>query len=226
MTNPLDCPIWFALTQRQREFARGDERAFAYRTDVEPFAAVRDDSEESLEAVAALCPEDDLIAFIQKDPIPPLPGLKLIRAEAGVQMIAATSFSAERPAGAEMLGDADAPEMLELALLTQPGPFRTATHRLGQFWGIRRNGRLIAMAGERMKLEGMTEVSGVCTHPDWRGSGLAAQLSTYVASLIQARGEIPFLHAFTTNKTAIRLYERLGFELRSEVAFQAFAHSS
>lgn len=226
MLSELDCPIWFALARRQREFARGDERAVAYRTDVEPFAAVRDGSPESLEAVAALCPEDDLIAFIQKEPVPPLPGLKLVRAEVGVQMIAATRFSAERPPDVVMLDDADAPEMLELALLTQPGPFRTATHRLGQFWGIRRSGRLVAMAGERMKLEGMTEVSGVCTHPDWRGSGLAAQLSTYVAALIQARGETPFLHAFATNKTAIQLYERLGFKLRCEVAFQAFARSS
>jgi predicted GNAT family acetyltransferase len=115
------------------------------------------------------------------------------------------------------LGDADAPEMLALARLTEPGPFLERTHVMGQFRGIRIDGRLAAMAGERMRFPGYTEVSGVCTHPDFRGRGLARRLSAAVMAGIAARGDGTFLHAWKANRTAIALYEGLGFELRAQV---------
>jgi predicted GNAT family acetyltransferase len=117
------------------------------------------------------------------------------------------------------LTDADAPEMLALARLTEPGPFFERTHQLGDFFGIRLEGRLAAMAGERMKPPGFTEVSGVCTHPDYRGRGLAGALTRRVCAQIVARGETPFLHAIASNTTAIRLYEELGFSYRRNIQF-------
>src|ERR1700741_4589350 len=108
------------------------------------------------------------------------------------------------------LGDADASEMLALALLTEPGPFLRRTHTMGAFLGLRIDGRLAAMAGERMRFPGYTEVSGVCTHPDFRGRGLARRLSAAVLTAIEARGEQAFLHAWKTNLAAITLYESLG----------------
>ena len=133
-------------------------------------------------------------------------------------MVAERFMPSAPPAGLERLGEGDAAEMLALATLTQPGPFRARTHELSQFWGVRGDdGRLLAMAGERLKLDGMSEVSGVCTHPDARGRGLARMLSAHVASEIVRRGEAPFLHAYAGNAAAIRLYEALGFELRREV---------
>ncbi len=108
--------------------------------------------------------------------------------------------------------------MLALARLTKPGPFRARTIELSQFWGVKDgDGRLLAMAGERLQLPGMSEVSGVCTHPDARGRGYARLLSAHVASEIVRRGETPFLHAWASNHTAIGLYEALGFELSGEV---------
>ena len=109
------------------------------------------------------------------------------------------------------------PEMLALATLTEPGPFLSRTHVMGRFVGIRIDGRLAAMAGERLSFPGFTEVSGVCTHPDFRENGLARRLSATVTARIQARGEQPFLHAWMSNAPAIRLYESLGFEIRSDV---------
>ncbi|MEI9852841.1 MAG: GNAT family N-acetyltransferase [Sphingomonas sp.] len=121
------------------------------------------------------------------------------------------------------LGDADAPEMLALATLTEPGPFHAHTHSLGDFVGIRVGGRLAAMAGERMKLPGFTEVSAVCTHPDFRGRGYAGALMRVVIGGILARGETPILHSYATNRHAIALYESLGFRTRAELVFTVLA---
>ncbi|MCB8882795.1 GNAT family N-acetyltransferase [Acidisoma cellulosilytica] len=131
-----------------------------------------------------------------------------------VQMVA-DRFAGE-PAGFDydVLTPADAAEMLDLARLTKPGPFAQRTRELGRFLGVRRDGRLVAMAGERMKPGSFTEISGVCTHPDHRGQGYAAGLMRDVALAIVARGETPFLHAFADNLGAIALYEKLGFVTR------------
>src|SRR5689334_2909734 len=131
-------------------------------------------------------------------------------------MICETLAPARRPDFAvEPLTDADAAQMLALATLTRPGPFFARTHQLGEFIGVRIDGQLAAMAGERMKPDGFTEVSGVCTHPDHRGRGYAGVLSSLVAERIIARGEVPFLHAFADNAAAIGLYETLGFRIRA-----------
>ena len=107
--------------------------------------------------------------------------------------------------------------MRALAELTQPGPFHARTHALGGFVGVRENGRLIAMAGERLQAPGFTEISAVCTHPDARGRGLAGKLMRLVAAGIVARGEQLFLHVYPHNKGAIALYERLGFRHRADI---------
>ena len=115
------------------------------------------------------------------------------------------------------LDDADAEDMLALATLTAPGPFLARTNRLGGFVGVRDKGRLVAMAGERMKPGIFTEVSGVCTHPDHRGRGLAGFLMRVVAERIFARGEIPFLHSYASNAGANALYESLGFRTHQSI---------
>lgn len=141
-----------------------------------------------------------------------------IREAQGVQLIAVQSI--EPGTGEETimeLGDTDVAEMLALASLTEPGPFLQRTHTMGRFIGIRINGQLAAMAGERMQFPGFTEVSGVCKHPDFRGRGFARRLSSVVANRIQQRGDQPFLHAWTSNIAAIALYKTLGFEQRASV---------
>ncbi len=217
MTTILDRPIWHALITRQSSFAEGGSRAKRYQPAVSPFVATIDDTVTSLEAVRDLIPPDGTSAFLQSTNCPPIAGTEVVMAAEGVQMVAAKIFSGEVETGIINLTDADAPEMQALAALTKPGPFLPRTHELGQFIGIRENGALVAMAGERMKLDGFTEVSAVCTHPDFRGRGLAGRLARIVSARICARGETPFLHAFASNANAIRLYEALGFELRSKM---------
>ena len=113
--------------------------------------------------------------------------------------------------------------MLALATLTQPGPFFARTHRLGGFIGVKQDGVLVAMAGERMKVEGFTEVSGVCTQPDHRGNGYAGGLMQLVAQAILARGETPFLHVYADNAGAIALYQTLGFRFRAALTMTVLA---
>lgn len=111
------------------------------------------------------------------------------------------------------LGLPDVPEMRDLAAQTQPGPFEPRTHELGDFFGIRREGRLVAMAGERMKVPGFTEVSAVCTMPEYAGRGYAAQAMRRVMHGITERGETAFLHVRAGNRRAVDLYARLGFRV-------------
>jgi predicted GNAT family acetyltransferase len=190
------------------------------------FAAAADQAAQSQAALAALCPADGAIALVETFEAPIPPGLRAIDRGECVQMLADTIA----PGGADIafapLGDADASEMVALASLTRPGPFFERTHELGRFVGVRVDGRLAAMAGERMKLTGFTEVSGVCVHPDFRGAGYARELSRLVAGRILARGETPFLHAFSTNTPAITLYESLGFKLRTNVHITVLARAS
>ena len=117
------------------------------------------------------------------------------------------------------LGPQDSAEMLALATLTKPGPFGTRTHELGSYVGIRFQGKLVAMAGERLKVPGYTEVSAVCTHPDHTGKGYARVLMTEIMRRIRERGETPMLHVRADNSRAVQLYERLGFRIRKEMHF-------
>ncbi len=213
----LDRPVWSALTTRQGEFAVGGDRALRFAADVSPLCAVRDESPESLAALAALIPQGRAVMLFVDGAFAPPPGVVVEKELPIVRMAARTLTAAADSDGLQQLADADAPDMLALAALTEPGPFLSRTHRLGAFWGIKENGRLLAMAGERLRPEGFTEVSGVCTHPDARGRGLARKLSAWVARRIAARGETPFLHSLATNTNAVRLYQSLGFTPWREV---------
>ncbi|HKV65594.1 MAG TPA: GNAT family N-acetyltransferase [Rhodanobacteraceae bacterium] len=216
-SSALDRPVWGSLASRHASLSLGGALAKRYQRDVNLFASARDDSPAALDALAALVESDERVYVLQVPEIAVPATLHATKTAPGVQMVATRPVDAALADGVITLGDADAPEMLALAQLTQPGPFLARTHVMGTFRGIRVDGRLAAMAGERMRMPGYTEVSGVCTHPDFRGNGFARRLSAIVANAIQARGETPFLHAWKDNHPAIALYEQLGFRLRAEV---------
>lgn len=216
--HPLDRPIWDALDGRHANFALGSPLARRYRPDISPFAAACDVRPESLVALTDLLPAEGGVVLLEAGEIAVPEGAVVEKQSVGVQMVARRLSQPPAADDSVALGDTDAPEMLALATLTEPGPFLSNTHRFGGFIGIRVDGRLAAMAGERLKPAGFAEVSGVCTHPDFRGRGYAGLLSRIVANRIVARGETPFLHAYASNEAAIRLYETLGFVIRTEVS--------
>jgi predicted GNAT family acetyltransferase len=216
--HPLDRPVWSSLTTHHASTSEGSSLARRFTRDVNLLGSACDETPAALAALADLVKPGESMFLLQVPEIVVPPGLVLIKAAQGVQMVGTRSLAFEATDGdLQVLTDEDAPEMLALATLTEPGPFLPRTHTMGTFLGIRVGGRLVAMAGERMRFPGYTEVSGVCTHPEFRGRGFARRLSTVVAAGIQARGDQAFLHAWKTNRSAISLYEGLGFEFRTEV---------
>jgi ribosomal protein S18 acetylase RimI-like enzyme len=238
--HPLDNVIWQALTTRQTHCAEICGEARWFLRDITLLSAFREPSDKGYDSLAELAGPGGTAALFLDEPYHPRPGWDLLADPPLLQMIfengALPASSAAASAIVE-LGQKDSPEMLELATLTKPGPFGSRTHELGTYLGIRRRvgdgisdqvvnervskeDNLVAMAGERLKVPGHTEVSAVCTHPDHTGQGYAGILMTEVMRRILARGETPFLHVREDNLRAIELYQRLGFRtrLRSHLA--------
>jgi ribosomal protein S18 acetylase RimI-like enzyme len=212
--HPLDHPIWNALTTRQQTLAEGGALARRYPPAIAPFAAMADMSAQSFAALGALMTGSDVVVLFTPDPVNAPAELKVLLAETGEQMIGTPAESSIGRAEIITLGAEDAAAMVELTKLTNPGPFTLRTQELGTFLGIRIDGQLVAMAGERMKPVNYTEITAVCVHPNHRGRGYAQLLLGAVAKGITARGEIPVLHVFSHNHSAIALYRRQGMEIR------------
>ena len=218
MSHPLDRPVWSALTGPQSALALVDRGARRYAPEYAMFAALDDAAPGTLAGLGALVGAHGDVAIVEPDEPPPIPATRVVSTTLCWQMIAGGPMAAPQPSfETTPLGDEDAAEMLALATLTRPGPYFRRTHTLGAFVGAKEDGRLVAMAGERMRPHGFTEVSGVCTHPDQRGRGYGSALLALVASRICDRGEVPFLHAYADNRGAIALYEHLGFAFRREL---------
>jgi predicted GNAT family acetyltransferase len=223
--------MWSALTTRQAHLALGDPK-LAVRLDPAfgLFAAAADNHPASQAALAALIPEDGLVGLVELQAAEPPPGAVVRSAAVCVQMTADQVTSAPPPPFEVVeLGDADAAEMLALATLTKPGPFVARTHQLGRFIGVKVDGVLAAMAGERMRpmgaSGGFTEASGVCTHPDHRGRGYAAALLRQVTARILDSGDHAYLHSYADNAVAIGLYESLGYRIRARVIYSLIARA-
>jgi GNAT superfamily N-acetyltransferase/DNA-binding MarR family transcriptional regulator len=221
--HPLDRAAWHALTGPQAAHALGGALAMRFHPDIGPLSAPRDHSAEAIAALVALAPADEsVLATILAQPMDLPPTVEIVRCSPALQMVMdAPPVPFDHP-DIELLGPDDAAEMRTLAELTEPGPFSSRTHELGTFWGVREQGRIIAMAGERMCLAGFGEVSAVCVHPDARGRGLGALLTRKAAATVGARGLKPFLHVYADNAPAIATYERVGFRVRSEVIITMF----
>ena len=209
----LDNPIWFSAQTTHRPLVRINRRACRYSKEVSPFAALETPTSAAFDDLATLVAPQDGMGFCTTDPISVPPGWHVARSMPLTQMIC-TERRHAAAASFLTLGEPDVPEMLTLTAATEPGPFLPATIRMGRYFGVREAGRLIAMAGERLQPDGLTEISAVCTDPDFRGRGHARALVRHLLQLIFADGRTPFLHVKPENETAIGLYHALGFTIR------------
>ena len=210
----LDDPVWNALSTTHASFAEGDKLAKRYPVDIAPFAATHSQSAESYDSLAQLLGIDGTAALVGVA-MPDLPGgWTVVRSVNSSQMV----WNGPVPPTVEQsmvdLNISHIQEMIELVELAKPGPFRIRTPELGSYIGIREAGQLVAMAGERLRLPGYTEISAVCTRPDLRGRGYASSLVSALIQKIIGRNETPFLHVRAENVGARHVYEKLGFETR------------
>jgi ribosomal protein S18 acetylase RimI-like enzyme len=211
----LNNPIWYALSTDQSYLAQSNHLAKRFPRDVAPFGAMKAQSPSEYDALAQILSGDTAALFL--DSKPDLPADWTMRVSGDMYQM---TFEAPSPAKPNQsfrkLTPVDVPDMLALTKLTEPGPFLPQTIELGAYYGIHESGSLVAMAGERLRLTGFTEVSAVCTHPNFRGRGYGNALMSVVISGIMNRGETPFLHVKTDNP-AVALYRKLGFQTRAQL---------
>jgi ribosomal protein S18 acetylase RimI-like enzyme len=224
----LDNPAWAALNSIQAGFAQGTDRAKRYRRNVLPFIACLDD----IESLNPLISPGE--SFYMIGNLPPLPDGWVIEHELPcAQMVLSSGYQlpAESenhitalpedhlPVSVSLLSEADSNAMYDLINSVQPGYYNSDTRLLGNYYGIREEDRLVAMAGERMRMTGFSELSAICTLPGFTGRGYAQQLISHICRYHKLSDTISFLHVALTNQRAIRLYEHLGFEHRRTISF-------
>jgi ribosomal protein S18 acetylase RimI-like enzyme len=216
MLEALDNPIWFALTTEHRLLARSHGLARRYPPDVSPLAALLDPTNDAFADLRRPVSAGEHVALFTAGSLEVPGGWQVDRSQWIDQMICEASL-VPPPVAPVPLGTTDVPEMLELTAATEPGPFLPQTIQMGSYFGIRASdGRLVAMAGERLQSDAFAEISAVCTHPEFRGRGYARDLTTFLAARILAAGKTPFLHVKSENGAKV-LYEKIEFRLRAAI---------
>jgi ribosomal protein S18 acetylase RimI-like enzyme len=215
---PLENPFWAALSTHHAKLSTVDERAGRYLSDVAPFAGVRTDDARAVAQLERLVSPGESVYLLGL--VPELGPAWTVQKRASLpQMVCDSAITvAPGPQWIE-LTETHRADMVELTTLVFPGFFRARTQEMGRYIGIYDGSRLVAMSGERLRVDGYQEISAVCTHPDYTGRGYAQRLVAEISNAARARGFIPFLHVYRENVRAVSVYERLGFAVRKELPF-------
>ena len=223
MHSPLENPVWQALVSRQQHLNAGGDIIKFFPSDISPFAGLEYWDRRDLIALEELLPAGRSFSIMLSKEVSIPASFDIIFSCMLYQMVCEKPLAPLTSDTSIIVLDAtQVPSMLELTALTKPGPFFENTIAFGTYYGIFEKGKLAAMAGERLKLNGYTEVSAICTHPSAAGKGYASKLTTHVARQIQEEGNTPFLHVKQDNKRAIEVYKRIGFDVVSDVYFAVF----
>jgi predicted GNAT family acetyltransferase len=210
----LENPIWNSLNGPHAKFAIGAGKAKRYQPQVSIFFAVADQSDASFRDLHDLAGKDGVARMLSPTLKVERPGWKQTFGKEVMQMVWERPSPPVPAPEIVRLNDSDVPEMTALVEATKPGPWAPRTIEMGNYYGIKVDGKLAAMTGERMRMPGLTEVSAIAVWPEFRGRGYAQKLAHHVASSIVARGETAFLHLFADNVPARTLYEKMGFVAR------------
>lgn len=220
MTDLLHNPVFSALARNESHRAFGSEHVKYFDLEVSPFAGFNCDVETGFRELHEMLPAGRRILFATPEEID-IPNAWKLKAEIkGLQFVYRNDVMPANPViEPEPLNESHVDEMVALAALTKPGPFNKRTIEFGHYHGIFEDGRLAAMTGQRLHIDNLTEISAVCTHPDFTGKGYAAALLLHQLHIILSNNQLPFLHVRADNKRAIEIYERLGFEENREMNF-------
>lgn len=216
--DPLENPIWHALATEQANLARRRGAAACFPAAVTALAGLREPAAAATADLAALLAPDETTGLFLVGALDVAPALEIVEEDVLYQMIHGGESGSE-PDDVVELGPEDLPAMMELAVRTRPGPFGARTPELGVFLGLRHRERLVAMAGQRLRLPGLVEVSAVCTDPDELGRGHAHRLTAAMIARIRRDGATPFLHVRASNQRAVAIYDQVGFRVARSVRY-------
>jgi len=223
MNSPLDNATWQALSTRQSHFNRGNEVVKYFPEEVAPFLALEHWDEKEKKAMLECMPAGREFFVLIARPVSLPEEVEIIRTVPVIQMVCEKLIpGTPRDIQTQPLTPEHVPQMIELTRLTRPGPFTERTIEFGNYFGVFEDGKLVAMTGERLKVNGYTEVSAICTHPAHLGKGYASHLLTQAARRIFDSGHMPFLHVLADNTGAVELYRKKGFYTRADVYFAIF----
>ena len=216
---PLENPVWSSLTSAHRSLARIHGLAARYPSDISPLSGLQEFTPAAFDDLRALTEPHEIIGLVTAEPVGVPADWEIVLSRMIDQMVC-EDLKPSSSIAPLLLSDADVPDMLALTAETQPGPFAARTIRMGKYIGVRSGGgQLMAMAGQRLSLDGFREISAVCTSPAHQGKGYAGRLMSLLAREIAAEGKMPFLHVKTENAFAKALYAKLGFRLRRAMHF-------
>lgn len=216
----LDNPVWYALQTVHQPMSLGTTTVQRYPTDILRMIGCENPAKAQLSEIEPwIFPAEKIYLVGELASMPP--GWKVAGIYICTQMLCTKVVEPAVKSGPEIipLEGNNLDEMLELIRIALPGFFFTNTPSLGDYYGIFNEGKLVAMAGERLKIKGYTEVSAVCTHPDYRGNGYAQALVAFVSQKVLDEGTIPFLHYLSTNTRARSVYDMVGYTERRLMPF-------
>lgn len=216
----LNNPVYHALLSGDAHLSCGNDKVKYFEEQVSPFAGFPKDYDKGFDELYNLLPAERRIVHATRNIIKEPEGWQLIQEIKGLQFVfTGKPIATEHSPKLVPLESKHVEEMIALAKLTKPGPFSKRTIEFGHYYGIFDKDKLVAIAGQRFHVANYTEVSAVCTHPNYLGKGFAAALVQHQLQLIHKSGQVPFLHVREDNKRAIALYERLGFTQNGPMNF-------
>lgn len=218
MNHILDNPIYNSLATAHHKYSNGTENVKFYIEDIASFAGFKNNSVESFEELYKISADTNLFIIFSKSKIEiPIPWKLITHIDMYQMVYQSNDLPNFDSSNLSALDEKNIDEMIELVELTKPGPFRNKTIDLGNYTGVFENEKLVSMAGHRFNPTPYTEISAVCTHPDYLGKGYAYLLLCEQVKRILNKSEIPFLHVRSDNAGAVKLYQKVGFEIRTEM---------
>jgi RimJ/RimL family protein N-acetyltransferase len=216
----LSNPVYHSLLYNDRHLGSGTQKVKYFDAAVSPFAGFETGYEQGFQELYDLLPPGRNILYATPHLLVPPEAWQLVVAVEGLQFLYEENTSLPQPHfQPTLLEQQHVAQMMELAALTKPGPFGPRTIEFGHYYGVFEKGRLVAMTGQRLHVQNYTEISAVCTHPDYLGKGYASALVQHQVNLILSHQQIPFLHVRADNSRAIAVYERLGFTMQGPMNF-------